>query len=64
MTINERQRKAIEYLMIHKRITNKEYRKLNPDISDRTGLNDLNILIDKKIIVPRGKKKDRYYILR
>jgi len=62
--LNKRQRKAIEYLLTQKRITNKEYRELNPDISDRTALNDLNELVDKGIIVAKGEKRYRYYILR
>jgi len=62
--LNERQRKAIEYLLKHKKITNKEYRELNPDISDRTALNDLNELVDKGVIAAKGEKRYRYYILR
>lgn len=61
---NERQRKAIEYLLKHKKITNKEYREINPDISDRTALNDLNELVRRNIIVAKGERKYRYYILR
>ncbi|PKP60655.1 MAG: hypothetical protein CVT88_02480 [Candidatus Altiarchaeales archaeon HGW-Altiarchaeales-1] len=61
--LNERQNKGIEYLKKYKKITNKEYRRLNPDISDRTALNDLNELIKKNIILANGKKKDRYYTL-
>ena len=61
--LNDRQRKAIEYLLKHKKITNKEYREINPNISDRTALNDLNELIHKNIIVAKGEKKYRYYIL-
>ena len=49
----------------HKSIlTNKEYRELNSNISDRTALNDLNELVDKGIIVAKGEKRYRYYILR
>jgi len=62
--LNKRQRKAIEYLVAQKRITNKEYRELNSNISDRTALNDLNELVDKGIIVAKGEKRYRYYILR
>ena len=62
--LNNRQRKAIEYLLKYRKITNKEYREINPDISDRTALNDLNELIHKNIIVAKGEKKYRYYILR
>lgn len=61
--LNERQRKAVEYLLKNKKITNREYRELNPGISDRTALNDLNNLISKGVIIPKGTKKFRSYIL-
>ncbi len=62
--LNERQRRAIEYLLKNKKITNKEYRKINSDISDRTALIDLMDLVEKKVMVAKGTKKYRYYILR
>jgi len=62
--LNKRQRRAIEYLLTQKRITNKEYRELNLNISDRTALNDLNDLVDKGIIVAKGEKRVRFYVLR
>lgn len=37
-------------------ITNKEYREINPKISDRTALNDLNDLVKKGIIAAKGGK--------
>jgi ATP-dependent DNA helicase RecG len=63
-TLNERQRKAIDYLLKNKKISNKDYRTLNQGISDRTALNDFNELIKKNIIVAKGDKKYRYYLLR
>ena len=54
--LNERQKRAIEYLLKNKKITNKEYRKINPDISDRTALIGLMDLIEKKVIVAKGTK--------
>jgi ATP-dependent DNA helicase RecG len=62
--LNERQQKAIKYLLKHKKITNREYREINLDISDRTALNDLNELVQKNVITAKGEKKHRYYILR
>ncbi|MBT9148253.1 MAG: hypothetical protein DDT32_02025 [Syntrophomonadaceae bacterium] len=62
--LNERQRKAVEYLLKHKKITNKKYREINPNISDRTALNDLNELVDRNIIVAKGEKRYRHYMLR
>jgi len=60
--LNERQKRGIKYLLEHKKITNKEYRRLNAKITDRTALNDFNELIKKGIIMAKGEKKYRYYI--
>jgi len=62
--LNERQQRVVKYLIEHKKITNKEYRQLNPTVTDRTALNDFNELIKKNIIMPKGEKKYRYYMLR
>ncbi|MFH0948508.1 MAG: ATP-binding protein [Elusimicrobiota bacterium] len=62
--LNERQKKAIDYLIKNKRIANKEYRTINPDVSDRTALTDLVTLTRSNIIIPKGTKKFRYYALR
>ena len=62
--LNERQQNAIEYLLEHTKITNREYREINPDISERTALNDLNELVHKNMVTAKGEKKHRYYILR
>lgn len=61
--LNERQKKAVNYLLKNKKITNKEYRKINPGITDRTVLNDLNNLISKKVIMAKGERKYRYYMI-
>ncbi len=63
MELNERQKKAVDYLRIHKRITNKEYVQLNSGITDRTALNDLNDMLKKRIIKASGEKKSRFYAL-
>jgi len=59
--LNERQRKAIEYLIKHKKITNKEYQKLCPDVSRKTLIRDLRDLIKKQLIIMEGKKGGVYY---
>jgi len=50
--------------LLNKKITNKEYRELNPNISDRTALNDLNELVAREIIMAIGARKYRYYVVR
>lgn len=62
--LNERQIKGIRYVEEKGSVTNKEYRKINPDISDRTALNDLKELVKKGLLEARGEKKSRYYQLR
>lgn len=61
--LKERQKNAIEYLKQHKKITNKEYRTLNPHITDRTALSDLRDLVNKGVLKAEGDKKQRYYTL-
>ena len=53
----QRQQKAIEYLLAHEKITNKEYRELNPGIDRNTATNELKDLVDKRIILANGKLK-------
>ncbi|OYT53621.1 MAG: hypothetical protein B6U72_05330 [Candidatus Altiarchaeales archaeon ex4484_2] len=61
--LNERQRQAVEYLRKHRRITNRDYRRLFPNISPETARLDLKNLIEKGIIEKQGIKKGAYYIL-
>ncbi|TRZ55552.1 hypothetical protein D4Q76_00265 [archaeon] len=61
--MSERQKKALQYANEHGKITNSEFRKLFPDITDRTALNDLTDLVSKKILAKKGKTKSAYYII-
>jgi len=60
--LNDRQRKAVEYVRKHGKIGNKEYRQI-------TGLGkvyttkELNELIKKKIFVKIGKGSATHYVL-
>jgi ATP-dependent DNA helicase RecG len=63
INISERQQKAVDYLLVHKKITNKEYRQLNPEIKRDTATNDLKDLVNKEIILAKGKGRYTYYIL-
>lgn len=61
--LTEGQRKAIEHLKRYKKLTSGEYAKLF-GISDRMARNDLNVLINKKVIVRKGvSDKTAYYVL-
>ena len=61
LELNERQKKAIEYLKKYRKITNREYQNLCPDVNRETLRKDLNGLINKKAIIRKGEKKGIYY---
>ena len=61
LSLNERQVKALEFLKEHKRITSKKYADLF-GITDRMARNDLTELVDKNVVIQKGKsKKTTYY---
>jgi len=64
LELNERQKKALEYISQMNRITNNEYRKLFPGITDRTVLNDLRDMVKKGILIKVGKTKNTFYQFR
>lgn len=61
--LNERQKKAIEFLKIHKNISRKIYVRIN-NISIRQANNDLKDLLKKKLIRKKGKGRTISYTLR
>jgi len=63
-TMNERQAKALAYVQERGRITNREYRKLCPDVSAETLRLDLVDLVERGILLKIGAKKGTYYILK
>lgn len=62
--LNPRQLQALRYLQEHKRITNREYRELCPDVSAETVRLDLVSLVEQGILLRIGDKKGTYYILK
>lgn len=60
--LNERQKRAVEHLIKNKRITRKEYASLFA-CSIRTAFNDIERMIDKRILARKGKGKYVYYEL-
>jgi len=62
LELNERQKKAIEYLKIHKNITRKMYIEIN-NISPRQANKDLNDLLEKRLIRKQGRGRAISYIL-
>ena len=62
--LNERQKKAIEYLKENKEITLSKFRVLYPEISDRTMRKDLADIVKAGIMKPVGEKRGRKYVLK
>ena len=59
--LNVKQRKTVEYLLKHDKIT-KEYQEIN-NVSPATARRDLNQLVVKKVLINLGKKRTSYYQL-
>ena len=64
ITISERQEKIIEHLQNFGRLTNAEFERIFPDISEDTVLRELSDLIKKGVVVKRGKTKAARYELK
>ncbi len=62
LDINERQKKAIEYVNEHLKITRREYMKIN-NVSHTTAQKELKDLIIKKVFRTSGAGKYTYYEL-
>ncbi len=60
--LNERQVKAVLYVVENGSITNSDYQKIS-DASERTALRDLDDLVVKNILQKKGEKKGTYYEL-
>jgi len=63
-TMNERQIRALTYVQEQGRITNREYRKLCPDVSAETLRLDLVDLVERGVLLKIGAKKGTYYIMK
>lgn len=61
--LNERQERALAHLREHGRITNREYVTLF-EVAERTALYDLQDLVERRLLIPVGSGRGRYYILR
>ena len=64
LDLNERQQKALAYLLEERRITNREYQELCPDVSSETIRRDLADLVNKNVLLKIGRKRATYYIFK
>jgi ATP-dependent DNA helicase RecG len=62
--LNERQRKAIEFVKQYGKITFGEFKKFCPDVAERTLRKDLEDLVKLELIRAIGEKRGRKYALR
>lgn len=62
--LTERQERIVEYLQDYGSMQNKNFPTIFPSISEDSVLRDLKVLLDKGIIVKRGKTKNSRYELR
>jgi len=63
LDLNERQIKAVIYVKEKGKITLSAYKKILPDVSEKTLYRDLQNLVDKKLLRQIGEKKGRKYEL-
>ncbi|MFC1461746.1 hypothetical protein ACFLQR_04435 [Verrucomicrobiota bacterium] len=61
--LNERQKKALEYVRKHERITRSGYEELN-HLPPHTAKRDLRYLVEKRVLVRKGAGRKRWYELR
>ena len=61
--LNERQINAVASLKEKGKISNKDYRELS-GLSNEGARKDLNELVEKNILVLRGKGRNAHYILK
>jgi ATP-dependent DNA helicase RecG len=62
--LNPRQQTALTYLLAHKRITNREYQELCPEVHAETLRRDLVDLVGRGLLIKVGDKRTTYYILK
>lgn len=64
LDINDRQRMALDYLARFRRITNRDYQEICPDVHSETLRRDLSDLVALGVIIKVGDKRATYYILK
>lgn len=64
LDLNLRQEKALIFVASHRRITNRDYQTLCPDVHSETLRRDLADLVRKDVLLKIGEKRATYYILK
>ena len=64
MSLNARQELALSFLLENRRITNREYQELCPEVHAESLRRDLADLVQRGLLIKVGDKRATYYILR
>jgi ATP-dependent DNA helicase RecG len=64
LELNPRQQMALAFLIKHRRITNRDYQDLCPDVHSETLRRDLSDLVERGLLIKVGDKRATYYILK
>lgn len=64
LDLNPRQEAALSYLSRHRRITNRDFQEMCPDVHPETLRRDLADLVSRTILIKVGDKKATYYVLK
>ena len=62
--LNPRQELALVFLSSLRRITNRDYQELCPDVHSETLRRDLVDLVKRDVLIKVGDKRATYYILK
>lgn len=64
LNLNSRQQHALLFLRQNRRITNRDYQELCPDVHTETLRRDLADLVERGLVIKVGDKRATYYILK
>jgi ATP-dependent DNA helicase RecG len=64
LELNPRQQQALVFLLRNRRITNRDYQELCPDVHAETLRRDLADLVERGVVIKVGDKRATYYILK
>jgi ATP-dependent DNA helicase RecG len=64
LELNSRQQAVVAYLVQRKRVTNREYQDLCPEVHPETLRRDLADLVQRGVLIKIGDKRATYYVLK
>lgn len=62
--LNERQGKAIEFLLVHGKLTIQDFESLCPEVNRRSLQRDLKGMLEKELVLSEGATNQLTYMLR